>query len=97
MYGPTSRPGRRRANQKPSVTAGLKCRAGNVSECVDHRQHDKAESKRDAYVGDRPSADLVDDDCTRPRKNQRERSEKFGKAAFHLPERICKWRLRQNT
>ena len=47
IYGPTSLPRRRRDNQNPIVTAGLRCAARYVAQRIDHRHHNQA--KCDSY------------------------------------------------
>src|SRR5947209_2002235 len=56
----------------------------DVSEGVDHCHDNKPESQSHADMGDRTSADIIDDNCTGTGKNEGKGSEQFRHKSFHV-------------
>ena len=67
------------SKKESSGDCRVKMRAGDFSECVDHRENDEAKSEGDSHMRDGSIGDLVDDDGAGARKNEREGSKELSK------------------
>jgi len=73
---------------KANCDRGINVRAGNISQAVDHSQHDQAEGKRNPHMRDASSGDFVNNDRASSRENEREGPETFSREFFpHLHRR----------
>jgi len=61
----------------------IQVRAGDVTDRINHCQHDQAERQGDAGMGHTATGCLVDHDRASPRKHERKRPDEFCEIRFH--------------
>lgn len=74
---------------EPESDRRIQMCARDIPQRVNHREDDKTEGERDAYVCDRTHARLVDYDCARACENQREGADEILPripSLFHRPQ-----------
>lgn len=54
-------------------------RCGDISDRIDHRQDNQPESHTDADTSDCVTTDIVNNDCSRPGKDESECADEFGR------------------